>query len=99
MLGEGIVGAGVAVHGANDGDVVGPELGLRATEHHQQQHERRQEHGRRSHRHRHCGHGLSELGIIIEKRGGDSRGGGQIGDSGREKGDGEMRQAEANKRM
>ena len=64
MLGEGIVGAGVAVHGANDGDVVGPQkLGLRATEHHQ--HQRRQEHGGRSrhHRHgaaaRHCGHGLA----------------------------------------
>lgn len=98
MFGEGIVGAGVTVHGANDGDVVGQELGLRATEH--QQHQQRHEHGSRGHhRHRaaarHCGHGLGELGIIEEW--------GQPAMEARLETEGERRrrgdEAEANKRM
>jgi hypothetical protein len=61
MLGEGIVGAGVAVNRADHGDVVVPELGFCATKHQQHQ---GQGHcnGSRHQAARHCGHGFSNLG-------------------------------------
>lgn len=71
VLGEGVVGAGVAVDGADHGDVVGQERpGLGAADErqrnrrHQQRHQRR--HGNRKNSGaRHCGH--YEIGLARQQ--------------------------------
>ena len=60
VLGEGVVGARVAVDGADHGDVagLGQEPGLGATDKHHQRHE---PHGSGSSRSRHCGNEVSRV--------------------------------------